>query len=83
MGSVAPAQKWVVLTGLSVSPARARSISTGHFARFAPSPRWRNISVFGMLDEIRHAQIQLSLSHDLLKHDPRFDWIGQRRKSPR
>jgi toluene monooxygenase system protein A len=45
----------------------------GHFARFAPSPRWRNISVFGMLDEIRHAQLQLLFSHDLLKHDPRFD----------
>src|SRR5258707_11955854 len=46
----------------------------GHFARFAPSPRWRNISVFGMLDEIRHAQLHLLFSHDLLKHDSRFDW---------
>jgi hypothetical protein len=46
----------------------------GRFARFAPSPRWRNMSVFGMLDEIRHAQLQLLFSHDLLKHDPRFDW---------
>jgi Methane/Phenol/Toluene Hydroxylase/YHS domain len=46
----------------------------GRFARFAPSARWRNISVFGMLDEIRHAQIDLLFSHDLLKHDTRFDW---------
>src|SRR5258708_36386710 len=46
----------------------------GHLGRFAPSPCWRNISVFGMLDELRHAQLQLSFSHDLLKHDPRFDW---------
>src|ERR1700719_3151139 len=46
----------------------------GRSARFAPSPRWRNIAVFGMLDELRHAQLQLSFSHDLLKHDPRFDW---------
>jgi YHS domain-containing protein len=46
----------------------------GHFARFAPSPRWRNISVFGMLDEVRHAQLHLLFSHDLLKHDSRFDW---------
>jgi len=45
----------------------------GHSARFAPSPRWRNISVFGMLDEIRHAQLHLLFSHDLLKHDARFD----------
>ena len=46
----------------------------GHFARFAPSPRWRNISVFGMLDEVRHAQLHLLFSHDLLKYDSRFDW---------
>src|SRR3984885_13101367 len=49
----------------------------GRFARFAPSGRWRNISVFGMLDEIRHAQIDLLFSHDLLKHDARFDWCQQ------
>ncbi|HET6305621.1 MAG TPA: YHS domain-containing protein [Rhodopila sp.] len=44
------------------------------FARFAPSPCWRNLAVFGMLDEIRHAQLDLIFSHDLLPHDPRFDW---------
>jgi Methane/Phenol/Toluene Hydroxylase/YHS domain len=44
------------------------------FARFAPSPRWRNISVFGMLDEIRHAQLHLLFSHDRIRQDPRFDW---------
>jgi hypothetical protein len=27
-----------------------------------------------MLDEIRHAQLHLLFSHDLLKHDARFDW---------
>jgi len=46
----------------------------GRFARFAPSPRWRNIAVYGMLDEIRHAQLNLSFSHDLLKQAPQFDW---------
>ena len=46
----------------------------GRSARFAPSPRWRNISVFGMLDEIRHAQLDLLFSHDLLKYESRFDW---------
>lgn len=34
----------------------------GRSARFAPSPRWRNISVFGMLDEIRHAARPLVLA---------------------
>jgi hypothetical protein len=46
----------------------------GRSARFAPSARWRSISVFGMLDEIRHAQLDLLFSHDLLKYEPRFDW---------
>jgi hypothetical protein len=46
----------------------------GRFARFAPSPRWRSISLFGMLDEMRHAQLDLLFSHDLLKYESRFDW---------
>src|SRR5262249_22099921 len=44
------------------------------FCRFAPSPKWRNLSVFGMLDETRHTQLDLRFSHDLLRYDPRFDW---------
>ena len=44
------------------------------FCRFAPTSKWRNISVFGMLDEIRHAQLDLQFSHSLLAHDQRFDW---------
>lgn len=44
------------------------------FARFAPSPRWRTLGVFGMLDEIRHAQLDLAFAHDLVRKDPRFDW---------
>jgi len=44
------------------------------FCRFAPSPKWRNLGVFGMLDETRHTQLDLRFSHDLLPRDPRFDW---------
>jgi toluene monooxygenase system protein A len=44
------------------------------FCRFAPSPKWRNLGVFGMLDETRHTQLDMRFSHDLLKQDPRFDW---------
>lgn len=44
------------------------------FCRFAPSSKWRNVSVFGMLDEIRHAQLNLLFAHSLLDQDPRFDW---------
>jgi toluene monooxygenase system protein A len=44
------------------------------FCRFAPSPKWRNLGVFGMLDETRHTQLNLRFSHELLSRDPRFDW---------
>jgi YHS domain-containing protein len=44
------------------------------FGRFAPSGRWRNIAVYGMLDEIRHCQLDLAFAHDLLPESPRFDW---------
>lgn len=49
----------------------------GRFARFAPSSRWRNIAVYGMLDEIRHAQLDLSFSHDALRQSPQFDWANR------
>ncbi len=45
----------------------------------APSPKWRNLGVFGMLDETRHTQLALRFSHDLLKQDPRFDWAQRAR----
>jgi YHS domain-containing protein/1,2-phenylacetyl-CoA epoxidase catalytic subunit len=44
------------------------------FARFAPTPRWRNLAIYGMLDEIRHTQLDLAFAHDLLRHSPQFDW---------
>ena len=40
--------------------------------RFAPTPKWRNLGVFGMLDETRHTQLDMRFSHDLLKADPAF-----------
>jgi len=51
----------------------AWSSNGGYHARplraIAPSPRGATF-VFGMLDELRHAQLQLSFSHDLLKPIP-------------
>lgn len=44
------------------------------FTRFAPCGRWRSLGVFGMLDETRHAQLDMRFSHDLLNEEPRFDW---------
>jgi len=43
-------------------------------ARFGLSPAWRNMAVFGTLDEIRHTQMDLYLAHEFITKDPQFDW---------
>src|SRR2546425_148878 len=42
--------------------------------RFGLSPAWRNMAVFGALDEIRHTQMDLYLAHEIVGKDPQFDW---------
>jgi toluene monooxygenase system protein A len=43
-------------------------------ARFGLSPRWRNIAVYGALDEIRHTQMDLAFAHEFVSRDPQYDW---------
>jgi toluene monooxygenase system protein A len=43
-------------------------------ARFGLSPAWRNMAVFGALDEMRHAQITLFFGHEFVAKDPQYDW---------
>ncbi|TCK26757.1 toluene monooxygenase [Pseudonocardia endophytica] len=43
-------------------------------ARFGLSPSWRNMAVFGALDEMRHAQITLFFGHEFVAKDPQYDW---------
>ena len=43
-------------------------------ARFGLSPAWRNMAVFGTLDEIRHAQITLFCAHEFVGKDAQYDW---------
>lgn len=43
-------------------------------ARFGRDSAWRNAALLGALDELRHTQIPLRLMHDLIPHDPGFDW---------
>lgn len=43
-------------------------------ARFGLSPAWRNMAVMGILDEIRHGQLSLSVGHEMVADDPQFDW---------
>lgn len=49
-------------------------LSEQRMARFGLSPAWRNMAVYGALDEIRHTQMDLYLAHEFIEKDPQFDW---------
>ena len=49
-------------------------IAEAKMARFGKAPGLRNTATFGMLDEIRHQQLQLFFAHELLAKDRQFDW---------
>ena len=43
-------------------------------ARFGKAGEWRNLATFGSMDETRHAQLQILLSHDKIGVNPKFAW---------
>lgn len=43
-------------------------------ARFGLNGGWRNMALFGALDEVRHAQITLFFGHEFVGKDPQYDW---------
>ncbi len=43
-------------------------------ARFGRAPGMRNMATFGMMDENRHAQLQLYFPHSYCAKDRQFDW---------
>ena len=43
-------------------------------ARFGRDSAWRNAALLGAMDECRHTQIPLMIMHELVRHDPQFDW---------
>jgi len=43
-------------------------------ARFGRDSAWRDTALLAALDELRHTQIPLRLMHQLVRHDPQFDW---------
>lgn len=43
-------------------------------ARFGMNAGWRNMAVFGALDEIRHNQVTLFFGHEFVGKDPQYDW---------
>jgi toluene monooxygenase system protein A len=58
----------IALSEYQTSQACAR------MARFGKAPQMRNMATFGILDEIRHGQIQLFFPHQLVPLDRQFDW---------
>ncbi len=52
----------------------AAASAEARMARFSKAPGMRNMATFGMLDEIRHGQIQLYFPHEYVNKDRQFDW---------
>jgi len=61
----------VALTEYQASQFQARMV------RFGPSPSMRNMATYGMLDELRHTQLQLFFPHELLSRDRQYDWAHE------
>jgi toluene monooxygenase system protein A len=69
---------WVQLVkfhdGMFALAEYAACVAELRMARFGRDSAWRMMATLGALDEIRHTQIPLLLSHDLLSFDGNFDW---------
>lgn len=52
----------------------AAATAEARMARFARAPGNRNMATFGMLDEVRHGQIQLWFPYEHCPKDRQFDW---------
>jgi toluene monooxygenase system protein A len=52
----------------------AATIGNLRMSRFGRSTAWRNVALFGAMDEFRHTSIPLLLINDLVGWDKQFDW---------
>ncbi len=52
----------------------AASTAEARMMRFSKAPGMRNMASFGMMDEIRHAQLQLYFPHEHCAKNRQFDW---------
>ncbi|MCC3314950.1 YHS domain-containing protein [Nocardia africana] len=50
------------------------ALQESRFVRWSKAPGMRNMATFGMLDEMRHGQIQLYFPHEYISKDRQFDW---------
>lgn len=55
-------------------PEYVAGIGEARMARFGRAAAWRNMAMFGTLDETRHGQIQTYFAYGLLGKEPRADW---------
>ncbi|MBS4730366.1 aromatic/alkene/methane monooxygenase hydroxylase/oxygenase subunit alpha [Mycobacterium sp. SM1] len=60
--------------GAIAVPEYLASIGESRMGRFGRAAAWRNMALYGTLDEMRHGQIQLYIPYGLLGREPRFDW---------
>lgn len=50
------------------------ALQEARFVRWSKAPGMRNMATFGMLDEMRHAQLQLYFPHEYVNKDRQFEW---------
>lgn len=60
--------------GAMIIPEILAVLAESRMSRFGRAAAWRNMALFGTLDETRHTQIQLLFAHGLLEKDIQFDW---------
>ena len=60
--------------GAFCMPEYLASIAEARMGRFGRAAAWRNMALFGTLDEIRHGQIQTYFAAGLLDRDAQMDW---------
>lgn len=60
--------------GAIAIPEYLAAIGESRMGRFGRAAAWRNMALYGTLDEVRHGQIQVAFPYGLLDREPRADW---------
>lgn len=60
--------------GAVAVPEYLAGIAEARMGRFGRAAAWRNMALYGTLDETRHGQIQTYVPYGLLDKEPRMDW---------
>lgn len=60
--------------GAIAVPEYVAGIGEARMGRFGRAAAWRNMAMFGTLDETRHGQLQTYFPYTMLSKEPRLDW---------